>query len=58
MRSRRTPLGGGEAQSEVPADLPELARDPQACTEAEDDRFSGSWTLQVLLDAVEELRME
>jgi hypothetical protein len=35
-----------------------LARDPQACTEAEDDRFSGSWTLQVLLDAVEELRIE
>ena len=48
----------GKAQSEVSEDLLELARCPQACTEAEDDRFSGSWTLQVLLDAVEELRIE
>jgi hypothetical protein len=31
-------------QSEVPADLPELAQGPQASTEAKDNRFSGFQT--------------
>ena len=39
-------------------DLPELVQGPQVCTEAEDDRFSGSQTSQLPLYAVEELRTE
>ena len=31
---------------------------PWACVEVEDNRFSGSWTPQTLLDAAEELRTE
>jgi hypothetical protein len=31
---------------------------PQACKEAEDVKFSDSWTSQMLLDAMEELRTE
>lgn len=36
-------------------DLQELAQGPQACMEAEDDRFSGSQTSQMLLYVTEEL---
>ena len=43
---------------EVPRDLPELAQDPRACTEAEDVRFLGSQTSQTQLYATEELRTE
>lgn len=32
-----------------------MAQGPRVCTEAEYDRFSGSWTLQMLLDATEEM---
>lgn len=58
MRSHSTPLLEWEAQSEDPADLPELTWGPRAYTKPEEDRFSGSWAPQVLMNAAEELRME
>ena len=49
----------GGVQSEVPGDCQSwLEVGPQACVEAGVIWFSGSWTPEVLLDAVEELRTE
>jgi hypothetical protein len=47
----------GKCSLGVPVDLPELALGSQTFTEAEDIRFSDSWTSQMLLDTTEKLRM-
>ena len=49
---------GEELQSEVPMVLLELACGCYAYTEAEQVRFSESWTTQTWLDAAKELRTE
>ena len=72
MRSRRTPLGGGEAQSEVPAGLLESTSGswaPQIPLSTVEELVLGSlgctgtsgshsWTPQMLLDVTEELRTD